>query len=1457
MRQSHSFMSRFAGRWLVALALMVPVLAASQAVAQRAPRQPRTPVPAAVPASAPDAAPAAKDPFKDTYATYVPDFIRMLDTEGGYGGALQGWKADEDKMKLSSEPTFFTLNVLDQDDRANAYVTAALDQEAKGQYRDALKIYQIVIEKYPNQLYRVSRHGVFVPISQYCQRRILGFPPRELQFYRSLYDARAKEAYDQSRRQYSLIGLSEIVDTMLATSYGGRAIVELGNAALDAGYHLAALEYFTTVRDFFPDAALHTPELTLKIQQCQRMLGSPAAAASGPAIGKSELSPEQLAQLQKAVAATTVVKPPFFSQISSPPSLSSDDYTLLPPTTDPLALKPPVWQHELPGSRRDLYVFSQPVVTQNSVIYRHKNIVYCRSILNGELRWTNDLGGRAVWQNRNERLYPQEDVLVQDGLVFTTISKSGPSLVALDEVTGQIKWAYGPMVASNEEEARMRFEAAPTGGPRTIYAGYVLDNIEGETHIDSEYGLIAFDSVTGRLQWRTPLCRLAPGKFSGGFAEERRNRIRSFTSPPLYNEGTIYYNTNAGAMAAIDGQSGRIKWLARYPYYPEVHDATRQFGGVDDRYGNPAPHSPMFWYNQRPLLIGERLYMLPVDSRLMFCFDRRTGKVNWSKAKGTIYESPNGPRVSEGGAVYMLGPTRDGDLVMVYSGRSHPIQTVDPTTGEMIWQSGDIIMRDEQPVMKYDPHTYTWAAINTNGRWFNTAARPFLDTDDKLTVTSMALTNTGGYGLTIAWTYHLAEVSLRDRKVLNQRRFYTGEIAAVAEHYITNICPATLKALEDLPAKNADIKRQMSELKEIVADHPPENAYGPFMPFSRVTFSRYGVPFELRFGCREVNLLYDRAAVTKAIASRSDPAADFARAELAVADSRFDEAATLLKKCLTTIGSEDLDFRAAINQQLYRVHQRLARTAIRTGKIEDELDNGLGMSRTCSTLAEEIETLFALAEAYERKGDLNAAARCLRTIIETYGRHEYPISPLAALDGQQVLGAANQTLDRTSGFLGENIYGKELSRSLGLMKKGLPLYLSTVSPLPKTLTLRAGERAAWQLARLQKTSSQFAGDFEKTATTELDGKTEPEQLQRMWEFPGTTAAQKTLEALCESSGKLDPVLARQRLWRLSDAARVGNLKLPEKFAAKLTTPDFDKLTVTIPQTAKPYDFADADGASRLILQRGDDQTKYPELMFVGGRVRKRVDNKFILTCMDLKTGTKKWETIDIRLKGSGQEAGFYEAFVLGERVIVHGLYDVLAFNVADGKAIWSYRVPFDFEIKNALLSGDLLMLAGKTETLALYLPTENPNGEVAWQVGEMGDLYIMPYMRNDRLISVRKLPYSVTVRYRSTGQLIGRLDLPDLSMHMAHPLIEGGPEELPAAHCDNLLAVTDGWYYVVVDTDKLAISWKRLIDSNDVTREPAMRLALSNDYLCVLKEDYDQKAIYMLSAKTGEVLWNS
>ena len=106
------------------------------------------------------------------------------------------------------------------------------------------------------------------------------------------------------------------------------------------------------------------------------------------------------------------------------------------------------------------------------------------------------------------------------------------------------------------------------------------------------------------------------------------------------------------------------------------------------------------------------------------------------------------------------------------------------------------------------------------------------------------------------------------------------------------------------------------------------------------------------------------------------------------------------------------------------------------------------------------------------------------------------------------------------------------------------------------------------------------------------------------------------------------------------------------------------------------------------------------------------------------------------------------------------------------------------------MSGDLLVLAGQSETLALYLPTEDPRGEVVWQEKEEGDLYAAPYFHGDRLVSVRKMPFNLTVRYRSTGQLMGRLALPDLSLFDEHPLLENGPRELPVAH-DGRLAGRD------------------------------------------------------------------
>ena len=114
--------------------------------------------------------------------------------------------------------------------------------------------------------------------------------------------------------------------------------------------------------------------------------------------------------------------------------------------------------------------------------------------------------------------------------------------------------------------------------------------------------------------------------------------------------------------------------------------------------------------------------------------------------------------------------------------------------------------------------------------------------------------------------------------------------------------------------------------------------------------------------------------------------------------NRLDQASRVMKQCLATMSSEDLDFRALVNQQLYQVHKRLARSGIRAGDKSKELANGLGMSRTVTTLANELETAFALSEAYQRKGEFSNAALQLRSVVGTYGHYEYPIPSLLSGD---------------------------------------------------------------------------------------------------------------------------------------------------------------------------------------------------------------------------------------------------------------------------------------------------------------------------------------------------------------------------------------------------------------------------------------------------------------------------
>ena len=1733
------------------------VLAAVTQVWQVVAEEPSVPVPAAT---------SVEDPFEDVYKGYNPGFTFPRDMPGA-------------ERKFSSEPMFYTLNLVNVSSRANALVVAAKAMEAKGQFREAMEVYQKIIDEYPEAMYRVNDYGVFVPIARYCQLRILAFPKAALEHYQTKYDARARDDYEVARRRNSLEGLAEIRDNMLCTSYGPLSMLTLGMSALDRGNYMEALEYFDVVWEY-GGPSLRNPELAMSMALCRKALGlitefdekaglighwtfdegqgNRAADSSGlrhhatvhggphwiagklgraidsqyhrdekqryqmsarvsaapdmaigvdgkdfsvafwvrlrarvdgnvfemagggnqamlslginyrnqhliyalstesevwekgetrtrlnqndwthvalvhrggevrvylngrlalrkplakpvipnrggirmgTAVTGSSLDDVRLydrSLLDREVAAmagTTIpaltgikasqtdgdapltvqftapeveagtelfwefgdgstgtgtsprhtfaiagdfsvilaatapagtvsvgrtrikavwpqkdadftermdgvlkvtrhVKPPWHTQAASAPNVSADDYTVFPPTPDPLGIASPVWARPLTAKPMEGYVFAQPVVTRNSVIYRHKNIIYCRSLLNGDLRWKNDIGGRVIWQSIWKRQYPQEDVLVQDGLVFTPMYKVGPTLIALDEITGEIKWAYGPMAATTDEDARMRFEAAPAGGPQNVYAGYVLDNIAGATHVDTEYGIMAFESTTGRVKWRTPICRLRSGLFAAGFARSVRNRIRSFQSPPLYHQGTVYYCTNAGAIAALDALSGRIKWIMKYPYYAggiafsnsvhplRVHDATRPFGagGSMTRMGTIAtPHVPMTWYNQRPLVVDEALYVLPVDAPHIYRIDRRTGKVDWRKRKGWPDRFKH-----QGGTGYFMGVTRSGELLNVYSpgddrGRAGvSVQLVDPRTGKTTWTLGDLVETQTKPVLKYHfgglgKDNY---GLGMNGWRYMTAARPFLSSDGKLVITSYHY-----HGWPFKnWTSNLAVVDLNKRKRVETRHYITPELIDRCAYSIEH-AEARSKPLETIPNKDEQLKRQIAELKAISKDTIPENRYpGELLPFSRVTVDRFGTRFELRMSPASVAMLYDKAKVKEALASRQDSVGLFARAELAVAEDRLEESVALMEQCLDRMSSEDLDFRATVNQLLYQVHKRLARGGARSRRSEVELKHCLGMSQSVGTLADEIETLFAFSDASERKGDYANAVVRLQSVIRTYGAYEYPVSTLMLADAAPVKATVEKVLAGVDDFVAPGLHGKQMKHITAMLRRSLGLYFGELAPVEKSATMRAGDLAVAKILAIQRAHPDFAAQMEQQAETAFAEKgAEDERVARLSEYPGTKAAQACLEkTLRDRERKLASkdlslenraVLCREQ-WTLADMARICQLTLPDDLRARLLAPAHKPPPVPVrsPLNNRETDMEEARGTDWLALERRGQRHVKPRMAFLGGRVRKKFDTKFVLQCIDTATGKVAWKAQEkrgeawfeeIRLRDKGDEPGFFDAYVYEDIVVTHGRYDVLAFHLDDGKLKWRCRVPFDFEIGHAVMSGNLLMLAGDSATVVLHLDTDDPRGEIAWQEKEEGNLYVAPYFDRDRLVEVRKMPFNLTVRYRSTGKLIGRLALPDLTLFEDHPLVAKGPRRIPVARDGSRLVLTDGFYYFLFDVARMKVIWKRLIDQNDVTREPPMRFELNGDFLAVIKQDYDVKTIYMLSSRTGDVLWKT
>jgi outer membrane protein assembly factor BamB len=186
-----------------------------------------------------------------------------------------------------------------------------------------------------------------------------------------------------------------------------------------------------------------------------------------------------------------------------------------------------------------------------------------------------------------------------------TLSSHGlPSRVVALDSAAQRKLLYSIELSAPEWPGSWIFEGTPVADSRSLYAA--VRNIEQIRHACH---IVCFDIRSGQLRWRRQICEV----------ETEPSIASGYVSNLLtLSEGTLYYNSNLGAVAAIRASDGMVRWLVTYPR--SHNESTDGFRNQLHRFRDLTPC----------LLDNDIAIVAPRDSDRIFALDAISGSFLWS-----------------------------------------------------------------------------------------------------------------------------------------------------------------------------------------------------------------------------------------------------------------------------------------------------------------------------------------------------------------------------------------------------------------------------------------------------------------------------------------------------------------------------------------------------------------------------------------------------------------------------------------------------------------------------------------------------------------------------------------------------------------------------------------------------------------------------------------------------------
>ncbi|HEX7896567.1 MAG TPA: PQQ-binding-like beta-propeller repeat protein [Planctomycetota bacterium] len=166
-----------------------------------------------------------------------------------------------------------------------------------------------------------------------------------------------------------------------------------------------------------------------------------------------------------------------------------------------------------------------------------------------------------------------------------------------------------------EETKKLPFYEKPFSftGPPVVSGGRVFVGVCSSPAGEQEAWTLCLDRLTGKTVWSSPLATLAAAG-GGRMAMFMARGGALFQTTLVVQGGTVYAQTNIGAVAALSAVTGDILWLSRYPRTGMRVQNT----GVMDYTFIRAANWPVLWKG--------KIYLLPQDRADLLAFETSAGR---------------------------------------------------------------------------------------------------------------------------------------------------------------------------------------------------------------------------------------------------------------------------------------------------------------------------------------------------------------------------------------------------------------------------------------------------------------------------------------------------------------------------------------------------------------------------------------------------------------------------------------------------------------------------------------------------------------------------------------------------------------------------------------------------------------------------------------------------------------